>query len=136
MIQVNQVYTPRSGTMQTYPWTQLKVTYRVNLYKSSHNNNLVHRGKSFNLILPCSCMNIQNMKNKSYLLLTNIEFNKRDIFVGDGDLIFPLKRKVRKRITLKFRKCPKYIVKNIKSLLQKSASVRWALLSWLRGRKG
>ena len=108
--------------MQTYPWTQLKVTYRVNLYKS--NNNLVHRGKIFDLLLPCSCMNIQNMKNKSYLLLTNIEFNKRDIFVGDGDLIFPLKRKVRKRITLKSRKCPKYIVKNIKSLLQKSVSVR------------
>ncbi|XP_022300595.2 uncharacterized protein LOC111108800 [Crassostrea virginica] len=123
-IKVNQVYTPRSGTMQTYPWTQLKVTYRVNLYKSSSNNNLVHMGKIFDLLLPCSCMNIQNMKNKSYLLLTNIEFNKRDIFVGDGDLIFPLKRKVRKRIAVKSRKCPKYIVKNIKSLLQKSAFVR------------
>lgn len=81
-------------------------------------------GKIFDLLLPCSCMNIQNMKNKSYLLLTNIEFNKRDIFVGDGDLIFPLKRKVRKRIAVKSRKCPKYIVKNIKSLLQKSAFVR------------
>ena len=81
-------------------------------------------GKIFDLLLPCSCMNIQNMKNKSYLLLTNIEFNKRDIFVGDGDLIFPLKQKVRSRITKKSRKCPKYIVKNIKSLLQKSAFVR------------
>uniref|UniRef100_A0A8W8LTS5 Galaxin-like repeats domain-containing protein n=1 Tax=Magallana gigas TaxID=29159 RepID=A0A8W8LTS5_MAGGI len=104
-------------TTSLFPWTWLNVSYRKNIYKRDGKTTTPGK-QSFNLFLPCRCDRLDSMRGRPALLLTNIDFNTQRIFLGDGDLILPLRKNLMNRVQMLSKVCPNNVVKNIYSLLQ------------------
>lgn len=107
---------PNTTTL-LFPWTWLNVSYRKNIYKRDGKTTTPGK-QSFNLFLPCRCDRLDSMRGRPALLLTNIDFNTQRIFLGDGDLILPLRKNLMNLVQMLSKVCPNNVVKNIYSLLQ------------------
>ncbi|XP_056001517.1 uncharacterized protein LOC125654168 isoform X2 [Ostrea edulis] len=100
-----------------FQWSWLNVTSKQNLYRLK-DPAIRH---NFTLLLPCGCPQLQRLVGLKILLLTNTEFNKREIFLGDSDLILPGKRELIRLVKNISTTCPNYIVQNIYKIIQKSS---------------
>lgn len=118
-----------NNTTSKFPWTWLNVTYRQNIYKRDGKTS-TPRNQSFSLLLPCRCPRLDSLRGRPALLLTNIDFNIQRIFLGDGDLVLPLRKNLVNRIQKLSAGCPNNVVKDIYSLLQilptESPNSKWS----------
>ncbi|XP_062621911.1 uncharacterized protein LOC134283475 [Saccostrea cucullata] len=116
---VNKVHQLNTiGLPLAMPWTWLNVTSKHNIYREKGAPSLK---QNFTLFLPCACPELKKMEGEKILLLTNAEFNKKRIFLGDSDLILPGRRKVLQLVKKQSKTCPNYVVQNIAFLIQMSS---------------
>ncbi|XP_061179331.1 uncharacterized protein LOC133187951 [Saccostrea echinata] len=116
---VNKVHQLNTvGLPMAFKWTWLSVTSKHNIYGEKGTPALK---QNFTLVLPCACPKLKTMEGQNILLMTNAEFNKEKIFLGDSDLILPGRKKVLQLVKKQSKTCPNYVVQNIAFLIQMSS---------------
>lgn len=95
----------------------LDVTVKANIYNST---NVPSKTEQHILLIPSNCTNMDKLKKKSFLLLTDIVFHSSQniVYLGDSDLIFPPRRKIVQIVKRRFKGCSSYIVRNIHKILR------------------
>uniref|UniRef100_A0A8W8JFK8 Galaxin-like repeats domain-containing protein n=1 Tax=Magallana gigas TaxID=29159 RepID=A0A8W8JFK8_MAGGI len=95
----------------------LDVTVKANIYNST---NVPSKKEQHTLLIPSNCTNMDKLKKKSFLLLTDIALRSSQniVHLGDSDLIFPPRRKIVQIVKRRFKSCSSYIVRNIHKILR------------------